>query len=208
MWCLNRGPGSVGFTDQNRRKKLMRVDRKQRLFLLCLFVCCSPAFTARWSSHTNTHKHTQTHTQSSGVSALRRCCSCNCRLATGWCPLLLCLLEMFVVNKEWRRTGGGTGGRGGMEMMREGSEKGRREEMSRVREWRGERAVKWPAAKIYHYPKQTTPPPPGHAPTDSKDSFSHNSSDPRPRLSSICQPVCDNYRFEMPARHRASSAPC
>lgn len=49
---------------------------------------------------------------------------------------------------------------------------------------------------------------PATPPPDTQDSFSHNSSDPRPGLSSICQPVCDNYHFEMPARHRASVAPC
>ena len=143
MWCLNRGPGSVGFTDQNRRKKLMRVDRKQRLFLLCLFVCCSPAFTARWSSHTNTHKHTQTHTQSSGVSALRRCCSCNCRLATGWCPLLLCLLEMFVVNKEWRRTGGGD-----RRKRRDGNDEGRKWERKERGNEQSERVKRWKSGEV------------------------------------------------------------
>lgn len=34
------------------------------------------------------------------VSTLHRCCSCNCCLATGCCPLLLCLAEMFVVNRD------------------------------------------------------------------------------------------------------------
>ena len=76
---------------------------------------------------TQKYKHTQSH----GVSALHRHRSCDCCLATGGCPLVLCLLEMFVVNK-----GGEEEGEGGKEGWgsEEGRKRVRREEMMRAQE--------------------------------------------------------------------------
>lgn len=172
-------------------------------FVSSLFVCLLLAFTARRSSHT------QTHTQSSSVSALHRCCSYNCRVATGWCPLLLCLLEMFVINKDEggrQREGGRRGGRGRGRGRKETGREGERKcvsECSEVRERWSDLQLKSIIIQNKALSGRPATPPP-----DSQDSFSHNSSDPRPGLSSICQPVCDNYHFEMPACHRASSVPC
>lgn len=170
-WCtLSCDDGISGSSAQTESVFLAQSICWSRVLFVCLL-----ALAAKWSSHTHT-----------------RCCSCNCRLATGWCPLLLCLLEMFVVNRA-------EGGRGGKEAMKE------RKCVDEKRWACGEVTLLIKSIIIQNIAlrgRPATPPP------DSQDSFSHNSSDPRPELSSICQPVCDNYHFEMPARHRASAASC
>lgn len=66
---------------------------------------------------------------------------------------------MFVVNKEEKREGKKR------EWSSDGENLGGDEGARKWGEWlKGDRAAKWPAAKIYHYPKQNALWPAGHAP--------------------------------------------